>query len=71
MGCMTGVQFPAGAMTEFYVFATTFNTGSGGHPTSHLRPRWRMRRAIPPLSQYVFTSWCLINQWILRGVVLS
>jgi hypothetical protein len=28
---------------------------------SHLMPRPRMRRAIPPLLQYVFMAWCLVK----------
>jgi hypothetical protein len=27
----------------------------------HLVPRLRMRAAIPPLPQYVFTAWCLVK----------
>jgi len=35
-------------------------------------PRLRMRGAIPPLHQYVFTAWCLIKQWMcLHSMVLS
>jgi hypothetical protein len=27
----------------------------------HLVPRIRMRGAIPPLPEYVFTAWCLVR----------
>jgi len=30
----------------------------------YLFPGFRMRRAIPPLPQYVFMALCLIKQWI-------
>jgi len=30
----------------------------------HLVLRLRMHGAIPPLTQYVFLTWCLIKQWI-------